>query len=34
MVGPAQRERTLNLREICLALPETAERLSHGAPTF
>ena len=28
-------ERTLqSLREICLALPETTERLSHGAPTF
>jgi hypothetical protein len=35
MVGPAERERTLRrLREICLALPETSERLSHGAPTF
>ena len=22
------------LRSICLALPETSERLSHGAPTF
>lgn len=22
------------LRRICLALPETTERLSHGAPTF
>jgi hypothetical protein len=22
------------LRAICLALPETSERLSHGAPTF
>jgi hypothetical protein len=22
------------LRQICLALPETSERLSHGAPTF
>ena len=22
------------LRQICLALPETTERLSHGAPTF
>jgi hypothetical protein len=22
------------LRELCLALPETSERLSHGAPTF
>jgi hypothetical protein len=31
----AQRERTLNrLRELCLALPETTERLSHGSPTF
>ena len=27
--------RTLaRLRKICLALPETTERLSHGAPTF
>jgi hypothetical protein len=22
------------IREICLSLPETSERLSHGAPTF
>ena len=22
------------VREICLGLPETSERLSHGAPTF
>jgi hypothetical protein len=30
-----ERERVLErLREICLALPETSERLSHGAPTF
>ena len=32
-----QRERTrtlARLRKICLALPETSERLSHGAPTF
>jgi hypothetical protein len=30
-----ERERTLSrLREICLGLPETSERLSHGAPTF
>jgi hypothetical protein len=29
------RERTLErLREICLGLPETSERLSHGAPAF
>jgi hypothetical protein len=35
VVGPAKRERILNrLRDICLALPETSERLSHGAPTF
>ena len=35
MVGPKERERTLErIREICLALPETSERLSHGAPTF
>jgi hypothetical protein len=34
---PSQRarERTLaKLRALCLALPETSERLSHGAPTF
>jgi hypothetical protein len=31
----AERKRTLEgLRTICLALPETSERLSHGAPTF
>lgn len=30
-----EQERTLaRLRTICLALPETTERLSHGAPTF
>jgi hypothetical protein len=30
-----EREQTLaRLREICLALPETSERPSHGAPTF
>lgn len=35
MVGAAERERIVGrLREICLALPETSERLSHGAPTF
>jgi hypothetical protein len=29
------RKRTLErIRAICLALPETSERLSHGAPTF
>jgi hypothetical protein len=31
----ADRETVLGrLREICLALPETSERLSHGAPSF
>ncbi len=35
MVGPAERERVLErIRELCLALPETSERPSHGAPTF
>ena len=35
MVTAAERERTLGrIRGICLALPETSERLSHGAPTF
>lgn len=37
MSGPAEREHVTvlaKLREICLALPETSERLSHGAPTF
>ena len=35
MVDPLERERTLDrLRKICLGLPETTERLSHGAPTF
>jgi hypothetical protein len=35
VVGKAERERTLGrIRELCLALPETSERLSHGAPTF
>ena len=29
------RERVLGrIRELCLALPETSERLSHGHPTF
>jgi hypothetical protein len=35
MVAPKERERTLRkVRELCLALPETSERLSHGSPTF
>jgi hypothetical protein len=35
VVGIEERERTLaRVRELCLALPETTERPSHGAPTF
>jgi hypothetical protein len=35
MTTPEERDRTLErLREICLGLPESSERLSHGAPTF
>jgi hypothetical protein len=35
MTGYAEREQVLaQLREICLALPETSERPNHGAPTF
>jgi hypothetical protein len=35
MVDPAERDRSLRgIRDICLGLPETSERLSHGAPTF
>ncbi len=35
MTGPQERARTLDrIRGICLALPETSERRSHGAPTF
>jgi hypothetical protein len=35
MFSGEERARTLaRLRRICLALPETSERLSHGAPTF
>jgi hypothetical protein len=34
-MGPAAREKILNrVRGLCLGLPETSERLSHGAPTF
>ena len=32
---PAERKAVAErLRTICLALPETSERLSHGAPSF
>src|SRR6266498_111578 len=35
MVDRGEGERTLQrLREISLGLPETSERLSHGAPSF
>jgi hypothetical protein len=35
MTTARERDRTLSfVRKICLALPETSERLSHGAPTF
>jgi hypothetical protein len=35
MNGAGEREAVLaRVRAICLALPETSERLSHGAPTF
>jgi hypothetical protein len=34
-VRARDRERVLEgIRRICLGLPETSERLSHGAPTF
>jgi hypothetical protein len=35
MADVDDRESTLaRIRELCLALPETSERPSHGAPTF
>ena len=35
VADPAERERALaRIRQLCLALPETSERLSHGSPTF
>jgi hypothetical protein len=35
MLDPAEREVMLErVRELCLSLPETSERPSHGAPTF
>ena len=35
MVSAKERDRVLRrIRALCLALPETSERLSHGAPTF
>jgi hypothetical protein len=35
VVDEAERERVLTrIRGLCLALPETSERPSHGAPTF
>ncbi len=34
MVAPVPEQTLARIRKICLALPETTERLSHGAPTF
>ena len=34
MAGPAPNGPLARLRELCLALPETTERLSHGEPTW
>jgi hypothetical protein len=35
MASAVERERILRgIRRLCLELPETSERLSHGAPTF
>ena len=35
MIEPADREPILDgVRKLCLELPETSERPSHGAPTF
>jgi hypothetical protein len=34
MTARRQEAILARLREICLALPETSERLSHGSPTF
>lgn len=35
MLVPGKRKEILGqIRKLCLALPETSERLSHGAPTF
>jgi hypothetical protein len=34
MSGTAAAQALERIRRACLALPETSERLSHGAPTF
>ena len=35
VIEPSDRERILDgVRKLCLELPETSERSSHGAPTF
>ena len=34
MVKTSVRSSLTRVREICLSLPETSERLSHGGPTF
>jgi len=33
-MSPRSDEPLARVRELCLALPETEERLSHGAPAF
>ena len=33
-MAKASADPLTEIRRICLALPETSERLSHGAPTF
>ena len=33
-MGASKASRLERLRRICLALPETTERLSHGSPTW
>ncbi len=32
--GAKKDDALVRVREICMALPETVEKLSHGAPTF
>jgi hypothetical protein len=34
MMSAMDEDPLARVRDICLALPETTERLSHGAPTF
>ena len=34
IIGSMASDPLTNLRQVCLALPETTERLSHGEPTW